>query len=60
MVWELFNHDGIVPQVYNVYKNIFENNMLSYALKSMFCEWMFQQDNDHTHISKMVTNEFIA
>lgn len=49
MVLQLFNHDGIVPQVYinaivdgNIYKNIFENNMLSYALKSMLCGWMFQ------------------
>ena len=65
MVWGSFSGQGIGPiQKIDgimdrfVYKNILENTMLPYAEEEMPLKWIFQQDNDPKHTSKVVKEWF--
>ncbi|GFQ84378.1 paired box protein and transposase domain containing protein [Trichonephila clavata] len=69
MVWRTLRPvcDDLLPLVHingimdkNAYKRILEDHKLPYAGKKMFCECVFQQYYDPKHISKMLTNWFIA
>ena len=61
MVWGCFSWNGVGPifQTTNKmnaveYKNILENVLLPYAEEDMPLRWVFQQDNDPKHTSKLV------
>lgn len=63
MVWGCFSWNGIGP-IYRIestmnadgYREILENVMLPYDTENMPLRWMFQQDNDPKHKSRLVTN----
>lgn len=65
MVWGCFSGQGLGP-IHKIdgimdrfiYKNILENIMLPYAEWNMPLKWIFQQDNDPKHTSKVVKKWF--
>lgn len=67
MVWGVFSAQGVSPLVQingnmnaAIYKDILENNLLTYAEETMPQDWIFQQDNDPKHISKLLKQWFSA
>ena len=65
MVWGCFSRSGTGPiiQVQGKmdrfqYKEILENKMLPFAEEEMPIRWIFQQDNDPKHSSKLVQEWF--
>jgi hypothetical protein len=67
MVWGCFSSKGTGPLVRVngimdrfVYKDILDKNMLPYAKKHMPKKWIFQQDNDPKHKSKLLQEYFAA
>lgn len=65
MVWGCFSWYGVGP-IYRIedtmnavgYRDILQNVMLPYAKEEMPLLWVFQQDNDPKHSSKLVKNYF--
>lgn len=65
MVWGCFSYHGVGP-LYRIedimtsttYKNILRRIMLPYANDNMPLRWVFQQDNDPKHTSKLVKKWF--
>jgi len=43
-----------------IYKDILEQNLLTYAEKTMLQNWIFQQDNDPKQTSKLLKERFSA
>lgn len=67
MVWGCFSSNGTGPLVRVngimdrfVYKDILDKNMLPYARKNMPKKWIFQQDNDPKHKSKLLQDYFAS
>ena len=65
MVWTCFSGTGVGPFIEIdtkmdrfVYRNILESHMLPYAEWEMPLRWVFQQDNDPKHTSKLVKEWF--
>lgn len=65
MVWGCFSLNGIGPlheisetMDRYIYKNILESVMLPFAEEKMPTGWIFQQDNDPKHTSKVVKTWF--
>lgn len=65
MVWGAFSWHGVGPLHLiegNMdrfqYRDILQNVMLPYANEKMPVEWVFQQDNDPKHTSKLVKDWF--
>lgn len=65
MVWGCFSSSGTGPLVKIdgimdrfVYRDILENHMLPFAEWEMPLSWIFQQDNDPKHASRLVKNWF--
>lgn len=65
MVWGCFSRDGVGPlhQVEGImdgpkYVEIIKDVMLPHATKQMHKKWIFQQDNDPKHTSKVAKNFF--
>ena len=63
MVWGCFGLSGVGPlhridgiMDSEMYKDILESKMIPHARKSMPRKWIFQQDNDPKHTSRLVTN----
>jgi len=60
-VWGVFSAQGVGPLVEingimnaAIYKDILEQNLLTYAEETMPQNWIFQQDNDPKHTSKLL------
>lgn len=67
MVWGVFSAQGVGPLVEingnmnaAIYKDILERNLLAYAEETMPQDWIFQQDNDPKHTSKLLKQWFSA
>lgn len=67
MVWGIFSAQGVGPLVEingnmnaAIYKDILEKNLLTYAEETMPQNWIFQQDNDPKHTSKLLKQWFSA
>lgn len=67
MVWGVFSAQGVGPLVEingnmnaAIYKDILEKNLLTYAEETMPQDWIFQQDNDPKHTSKLLKQWFSA
>lgn len=67
MVWGTFSYKGVGPleEIEGVmdrfvYKNILNNHMLPYAKKNMPRGWIFQQDNDPKHTSKLISDYLLS
>lgn len=67
MVWGVFSAQGVGPLVeinenmnVDIYKDILEKNLLTYAEETLPQDWMFQQDNDPKHTSKLLKQWFSA
>jgi len=65
MVWGIFSAQGVGPLVEiigtmnaAIYKDILRKNLLTYAEEKMPQDWIFQQDNDPKHTSKMLKEWF--
>lgn len=65
MVWGCFSLSGVGPlhQINGImdskmYKDIMETVMLPFAKKNMPKKWIYQQDNDPKHKSKLLTTFF--
>lgn len=65
MVWGCFSQNGVGPihwiketMTKEVYRDILENTMLPFAEENMPLLWIFQQDNDPKHSSKLVKEWF--
>ena len=65
MVWGCFSYNGVGPifkiegtMTANGYLAILKDVMLPYAEDNMPLLWVFQQDNDPKHKSKLVTEWF--
>lgn len=63
MIWRAFHHDDVISLVHidrimdqNVYKKILEDHILVYIFKLKPGRWVFLQDNDSNHTSKIMTN----
>ena len=61
MVWGCFSYHGVGPLFWikeimtkEIYRDIPETVMLPYARANMPDDWIFQQDNDPKHTSKVV------
>lgn len=67
MVWGSFSYDGVGPLVEIkgtmdavMYRDILTHHILPYATREMPYDWIFQQDNDPKHSSKLVKEFFTA
>lgn len=65
MVWACFSYYGVGPIHWirsimdeTIYVNIMQEVMLPYASEEMPLVWVFQQDNDPKHTSKLATKWF--
>lgn len=65
MIWGCFSHNGVGPihriegiMDKNVYVGILSEVMLPYAEWNMPIKWVFQQDNDPKHTSKLAKDWF--
>lgn len=65
MVWGSFSYDGVGPLVEIkgtmdaiMYRDILTQHMLPYATQKMPRGWIFQQDNDPKHSSKLIKSFF--
>lgn len=65
MIWGCFSANGVGPLVRingkmdsKLYTNILEEHMLPFAEDKMPAGWIFQQDNDPKHTSRLTTNWF--
>ena len=65
MVWGAFHSGGVGPLLRlqgimraREYKDILENVILPYGRSNMGRVWIFQQDNDPKHASKLVKDWF--
>ncbi|EFN81399.1 Transposable element Tcb1 transposase, partial [Harpegnathos saltator] len=67
MVWGSFSYNGVGPLVENMgtmdaimYRDILTQHMLLYTTRNMPCSWIFEQDNDPKHSSKLIKEFFIV
>lgn len=67
MVWGSFSYNGVGPLVEikgtmnaTMYRDILTQHMLPYATRRMPRDWIFQQDNDPKHSSKLIKEFLIA
>lgn len=65
MVWGCFSYNGVGPiywvkEIMNkeIYLDLLQNIMLPYAEEEMPLRWIYQQDNDPKHTSKIVRQWF--
>lgn len=65
MVWGCFHYGGVGPLVpingimdRFVYRDILQDNMLPYSRRNLRRGWIFQQDNDPKHTSRLVKEWF--
>lgn len=65
MVWGVFSAQGVGPLVEingnmnaTIYKDILEKNLLTYTEETLSQDWIFQQDNDPKHTSKLLKQWF--
>ena len=56
-VGSIFKIDGITDQ--NIYLEILQNTMLSYAEQDMLLKWIYMQYNDPKHTSRRVKSWFM-
>lgn len=66
MVWGCFFRSGVGPIIEIngkmdrfMYRDILENTMLPFAEEEMPLRWVFQQDNDPKHTSKLIKEWFL-
>lgn len=62
-VWGCFSYHGVGPIFWikgnmdqHIYRDILQNTMLPHADENMPLNWIFMQDNDPKHTSKLVQN----
>lgn len=67
MIWGIFSAQGVGPLVEingtmnaAIYRDILDKNLLTYAEEKMPQDWIFQQDNDPKHTSKLLKEWFSA
>ena len=64
-IWGCFSYNGVGPIFWikqimtkEIYRDILQDVMLPYARDNMAADWVFQQDNDPKHTSKLVRGWF--